>query len=97
MKYKPDPRKVFSAKVAFSSNFGPRHLRRSVARANLERAGIQRINKKRISGTVMYPSRLCQHWRKAAFVPSDKDVADAKTQREKDAKRRSKEKAKRHE
>lgn len=93
MKYKPDPRKVFTAKVAFLSNLGPRHLRRSVARANLERAGVTNLNS-RNSGKYIGFSKFAANWRRAAFVPSDQDIAESKRQHEKDAKRRRKERAK---
>jgi hypothetical protein len=89
MKIKPDPRKVFTAKTSFLNNYGPRHLRRSVARANLERLGVTNLNSKNRGKNLGF-SKFSANWRKAAFVPSNEDIFISKKQHEQDAKKRRK-------
>ena len=72
----------------------PRHLRRSVARANMDRKGITKLNTRNINQGIMKVSKFAANWRRAAFVPSDQDIAESKRQHEKDAKRRRKERVK---
>ena len=69
--------------------YGPRHLRRSVARANLERVGVTNLNSKS-RGKFLGFSKFAANWRKAAFVPSNEDIAISKKQRDKDTKKRRK-------
>jgi hypothetical protein len=74
-------------------NHGPRHLRRSVARANMERQGIKPTNK----AFSKYGTTFRSVWRKFAYIPSPQELTKALLQKQKDTKRRrrDREKAKR--
>lgn len=69
--------------IIMKKSYGPRHLRRSVAKANITRLGFSH-----------HHTNFKGIWRDFAIVPSEKDIADMNRQRAKDAKRRKKEREK---